>query len=135
VPADGEPPVDLAERLATRLDPEDVRRRARAKFVGSRRAILDGHLREVRELDSVTIESPLERRPTVIADLEGTTLSFEGKHLDLPDHAREALEAVVESEWPFTAAELPGDLDDEGRLVLVRRLIREGFLRRSAGDA
>src|SRR5262245_20031750 len=135
VPADGEPAVDLVERLAGRLDPDEVRRRARVKFVGGRRSILDGHLQEVRKLDSVTIDTPLERRPTVIADLEGTALSFEGKHLDLPHHAREALEAVVESERPFTAADLPGDLDDEGRLVLVRRLIREGFLRRSAADA
>ena len=29
---------------------------------------------------------------------------------------------------PFTAADLPGDLDDESRLVLVRRLVREGLL-------
>ena len=135
VPTDGEPPADLVERLTDRLGAEDVRRRARAKFVGSRRPILDGHLQEVRELDSVTIDSPLERRPTVIADLHGTTLSFEGKHLEFPSHALEELEAVVESEWPFAAAELPGELDDEGRLVLVRRLIREGFLRRSAADA
>ena len=88
--------------------PEDVRRRARAKFVGSRRPILDGHLQEVRELDSVTIDSPLERRPTVIADLDGTTLSFEGKHLEFPAHAREELEAVVESEWPFTRGRASG---------------------------
>jgi hypothetical protein len=135
VPADGQQPDDLIDHLAAHLDPDDVRRRARAKFVESRRPILDGHLQEVRELDSVTIDTPLERRPTVIADLEGTTLSFEGKRLELPDQAREALEAVVESDWPLTAAELPGDLDDEGRLVLVRRLIREGFLRRSAVDA
>jgi hypothetical protein len=42
---------------------------------------------------------------------------------------------------PFTPAQLPGDLDDESRLVLVRRLVREGFLRiseaapRSGADA
>jgi hypothetical protein len=71
----------------------------------------------------------------VIADLEETTLSFEGKHVELPAQARDELEAIVESEWPFTPAELPGSLDEEGRLVLVRRLIREGFLRRSVGDA
>jgi hypothetical protein len=135
VPGDGEPPVDLVERLAARLDAEDVRRRARAKFVASRRPILDGHLEEVRELDSVKVDSLLERRPTVIADLEETTLSFEGKHVELPAQARDELEAIVESEWPFTPAELPGSLDEEGRLVLVRRLIREGFLRRSVGDA
>ncbi len=135
VPGDGELDVDLVARLAARLDPEDVRRRARAKFVASRRPILDGHIQEVRELDSVTPDSSLERRPTVIADLEGTTLSFEGKHLEFPARARKELEAIVDSEWPFTIGELPGGLDEEGRLVLVRRLIREGFLRRSAADA
>ncbi|MFO1059854.1 MAG: hypothetical protein U1E53_23165 [Dongiaceae bacterium] len=38
---------------------------------------------------------------------------------------------------PFTAAGLPGPLDAAGRLVLVRRLLREGALtlcRDPAGD-
>jgi hypothetical protein len=135
VAADGEPAVDLVERLAGRLEGDDVRRRARAKFVGGRRPILDGQLEEVRELESVTLDTPLERRSTVIADLDRTTLSFEGKHVEFPAQAAEELTALVDSEGPFTAAELPGDLDDEGRLVLVRRLIREGLLRRSAADA
>ncbi len=135
VPEDGEAPVDLVERLAERLAAEDVRRRVRAKFVSSRRPILDGHLEEVRELESVTLDTPLERRETVIADLDGTTLSFEGKHVELPAQAREEIEALFEAEGAFTAASLPGELDDDGRLVLVRRLIREGFLRRSAAGA
>ena len=42
--------------------------------------------------------------------------------------------AAVESEGPFTAADLPGSLDEAGRLVLVRRLVREGFLRVIAGE-
>jgi lysine-specific demethylase/histidyl-hydroxylase NO66 len=135
VPVDGEMEADLLERLAARLGPEDVARRARARFVNSRRPILEGQLEEVRLLGSITAETPLERRPTVIADLEGTTLSFEGKHVSFPDQAREELEAVFAADEPFTAAELPGELDDESRLVLVRRLIREGFVRRSAAGA
>ncbi len=71
----------------------------------------------------------------MIADLDGTTLSFEGKHVAFPEHAREELEAVFAADGPFTAAALPGGLDEESRLVLVRRLIREGFLRRSAAGA
>jgi len=89
----------------------------------------------VRELGSLTAETPLERRPTVIADLDGSTLSFEGKQVTVPDYARAELEALFEAEGPFTAAKLPGELDDESRLVLLRRLAREGFVRRSAEGA
>jgi hypothetical protein len=135
VPEDGTLEADLLERLADRLGAEDVARRARARFVNSRRPILDGQLEEVRALESLTVETPLERRDTVIADLEGTTLSFEGKHVAFPEHAREELEAVFAADEPFTAGDLPGGLDDDSRLVLVRRLIREGFLRRSAAGA
>jgi hypothetical protein len=135
VPEDGEPAVDLVERLTRRLEPHDVRRRARTRFVESRRPVLEGYFEEVREIRSVALDTPLERRPTVIADLDGTTLSFEGKQVAFPERVHEALVDVFEATGPFTAADLPGGLDDEGRLVLVRRLIREGFLRRSAAGA
>ena len=135
VPEDGVMAADLVGRLAARLDADDVTRRARAKLVRSRRPILDGQMEEMRELGSLTAETPLERRTTVIADLNGSTLSFEGKQVTVPDHARAELEAIFEAEGPFSAAELPGELDDESRLALLRRLVREGFVRRSAAGA
>jgi lysine-specific demethylase/histidyl-hydroxylase NO66 len=135
VPADGEMQSDLLERLAGKLTPAAVARRARRRFVDGHRPILDGQLAEVRTLDAITVDTVLERRPTVIADLNGTTLSFEGKHVAFPEHVQEELETIAAAEEPFTAADLPGDLDDGSRLVLVRRLIREGFLRRSGAGA
>ena len=60
---------------------------------------------------------------------------FEGKRLRFPDRLSEELEFLVDADGPFTAAELPGQLDEAGRLVLVRRLVRAGFLRRSAAGA
>ena len=68
--AGGELPGDLLERLAARLDPAAVARRARRRFVAGRRAILDGQLTQVRALEQLTLRSPLRRRPTVIAELE-----------------------------------------------------------------
>jgi hypothetical protein len=132
---DGSTDDDLLALLAERLRPEAVARRRRRRLVDTRRPILDGQLAEARSLEEVTVETELERRPTVLADLDGTTLSFEGRHLRFPERVRPELEAIVGADGPFRAAELPGRLDDGGRLVLVRRLIREGFLRRSAADA
>ncbi|MDQ4129778.1 MAG: cupin domain-containing protein, partial [Actinomycetota bacterium] len=133
VSPDGEVSDDLLERLAARLGPGQVARGMRRRFVSSRRPILDGQLTQVRALEGLTVEDELERRPTVIADLElaggGATVLFEGKELVFPPQARAAVEALYAADGPFTAADLPGPLDENGRLVLLRRLVREGFLR------
>ena len=127
---DGDEPPELPS-----LDADAVRRRARARFVRSRRPILDGQLSELRALDELTVETELERRDTVIADLNGTTLLFEGRELSFPERLAAELAFLVTTDEPFRAGDLPGSLDDAGRLVLVRRLVREGFLRRSASAA
>ena len=124
---DAEAPPELPS-----LDADAVRARARERFVRSRRPILDGQLSELRALAALTEEDELERRDTVIADLDGTTLAFEGKTLRFPRRLAPELEFLVTTEAPFRATELPGELDEAGRVVLVRRLVREGFLRRTA---
>ncbi len=127
---DGAEPPELPA-----LDREAALRRARRRLVRTRRPILDGQLAELRALDRLTTETPLERRDTVIADLEGARLSFEGRELEFPGRLADELTFLVETTERFTAAEIPGTLDEPGRLVLVRRLVREGFLRRSASAA
>jgi hypothetical protein len=127
---DGDEPPELPV-----LDPDAVRRRARERFVRSRRPILDGQLSELRALDELTVETELERRDTVIADLYGTRLLVEGRELSFPERLVAELEFLVTTPGQFRAADLPGSLDAAGRLVLVRRLVREGFLRRSGSAA
>jgi hypothetical protein len=117
------------------LDARDAEQRARERFVRTRRPILDGQLSELRALDSLSLETELMRRETVIADVDGTTLVFEGKTLRFPARLGPELEFVVSTAEAFRAADLPGSLDEPGRLVLVRRLVREGFLRRTAAAA
>jgi hypothetical protein len=129
LPADGDGAEPLLERLAERLEPEEVAADARRRLLGSRRSVLDGQLSQLRALDALTVETVVERRPTVIAALDGGRLSFEGKRLAFPEHALPELEALVSAESSVRPADLPGRLDEAGRLVLVRRLVREGFLR------
>jgi hypothetical protein len=65
----------------------------------------------------------------VIAVLEDQALVFEGKEVRVPAKAAAALHAIYAADGPFAAADLPGPVDVAGRTVLVRRLVREGFLR------
>ncbi len=133
VETDGDEAGELAERLRAQLAPEEVARRRRRRFLDTRRPIREDGLSQLRVLERLDVDTPVERRNTVIADLEegedDVGLVFEGRELRFPAHARDEIVACFEADEPFRAAELPGDLDEAGRLVLVRRLVREGFLR------
>ena len=129
----GELPADLIERLSARLRPDAVARRARRRFVDGRRPILGDQIAQLRALEQLELTTPLQRRATVISELEpaGTdvALRFEGKEVRFPPQAAAAVAFAHAADGLFSAAALPGSLDEAGRLVLVRRLVREGFLR------
>jgi hypothetical protein len=133
VGADGELPADLLERLAQHLRPEEIARRMRRRFVVGRRPVADDQLAQVRAAADLGADAECERRPTVIAELErragAVALVFEGKEVIFPAHAAAAVATVHAADGPITAAGLPGPLDEPGRLVLMRRLVREGYLR------
>jgi ribosomal protein L16 Arg81 hydroxylase len=133
VPADGRPPEGLLDALEARLAPAVVSSRRRRSFVQTRRPIRADAFDQLRALDRLDLQTPVERRRTVIADLSAAEdelrLSFEGRELALPSFLREDLEFMLDTDEPFRAAHLPGPLDGPGRLVLVRRLVREGLLR------
>jgi bifunctional lysine-specific demethylase and histidyl-hydroxylase NO66 len=135
VPADGEGAQKLVEALAARLQPADVARRKRRRLVAGRRPVLTEQLTQLRAVERLRLETRVERRPTVLADLElrdgRAVLAYEGKELSLPARLQPELEHIARAAEPFRAVDLPGELDEAGRLVLVKRLVREGFLRLS----
>ena len=126
---------DLVRLLHGRLSRDAVERRAREKLASTRRPIRDGQLSQLRALEDVDSDTELERRPTIVALSEANgsfVLAFDGKEVVFPAHAGEAVRGVLDVDEPFTASDLPGSLDVGGRLVLIRRLVREGLLRISA---
>jgi JmjC domain len=135
VPRDGIGGEELAESLRARLDPDQVARRMRARFVATRRSLLEGQMSQLRALEALGPETLVERRATVIADLgaedDAVVLTFEGKELRFPVAVRGDVAFCADASAFFRPSDLPGDLDEESRLVLVRRLVREGFLRLS----
>ena len=127
---------ELVEILRSRLTRHDVERRAAEKLARTRRPIRDGQLSQLRALGDLDAETELERRPTVLAGVAerngSVVIAFEGKELAFPAHVADEIRGLLELDEPFTAADLPGSLDEDGRLVLIRRLVREGLLRISA---
>jgi lysine-specific demethylase/histidyl-hydroxylase NO66 len=123
---------ELIARLQERLSPEDIARRRRERFLKGRRPLLGGQLSQLRALDRLETNTFLERRDTVsphvdVSDDE-VKLSYEAGKIVFPANVSSEIEFIAEADEPFRASDLPGDLDDESRLVLVGRLVREGFL-------
>ena len=54
-------------------------------------------------------------------------LTAYGGRISLPVHAAEPLEFALTND-EYRIGDLPGDLDDPGKLVLIRRLVREGLV-------
>lgn len=97
---------------------------------------LGGHLRDLDALDSIDSETILQRRPDFVSNLVHApdtndpflSLNFNGKSIRMPIHTEKSLEFILKSKGPFAIRNLPRELDDPGKLVLVRTLVREGFL-------
>jgi len=127
---------ELVDLLRGRLTADAVEHRAAEKLARTRRPIRDGQLSQLRAIEELDVDTEVELRETVLVHASehnrSFELTFDGKEVAFPVRIRDEVCWVLEREDPFTAADLPGDLDDESRLVLMRRLIREGLLRISA---
>jgi hypothetical protein len=75
------------------------------------------------------IESMLGARPHLIVRVQmeprSVSVHLFGRKITLPLHAAPAVRFALSQER-FAVRDLPGDLDDSGKLTLARRLIRKG---------
>jgi ribosomal protein L16 Arg81 hydroxylase len=104
-------------------------------FVTSRRPAFYGCLQEALDTPP-SIESTLAPRPDLIYRVrdenERLVLLFGSTEIDLPAFTRDAVIFALDGA-PFVVRDLPGQLDDAGKLVLAQRLLREGLLVRQDG--
>ena len=114
----------------TRLDPVQTARKLRHKVLSTRQPLLRGQMHRLLTLDAVGDDSMVTRRPGSICVLEpiGAELSvlLGDRELRMPMSVEPAI-SLIASGASVAVADLPG-LDEAGRLVLARRLIREGLI-------
>jgi hypothetical protein len=121
--------ADLADWLA-RVDPGDLAGRLRARFVADRTPVLTGQLLEVAALADLDDATLVRRRPGTIATLtpgEPLRLTLGDRILALPAALEPAVRHLTDGH-PHRVGDLADLLDAPSRLVLARRLIREGAL-------
>jgi cupin superfamily protein len=100
---------------------------------GSRRLrppALGGHLVDLEALRTLTPDSRVRRRPGLAWHLDlgdRVDLQFHGKSVRFPGHVSTEVTFAAAGE-PFAPCDIPGALDEPGRMVLVTTLVREGFL-------
>lgn len=123
---------ELLSGLAERASLAPILAELAERFASSRTPVLEGQLLLVDAPPEVTPETVLARRPGVLSTLTSedgrVALSFHGKRVDLPAELRPAVEHVRGAAVPFRVGELPGALDEPGKVDLARRLLLEGYL-------
>ncbi|MFP5335587.1 MAG: JmjC domain-containing protein [Actinomycetes bacterium] len=138
-------PQPLAAQLAQRLeqlrsdlasvDVEDVITRRAERFLSTRPSLLVGALLD-RQV-SVCDDTPLARRPGSVLRVASSAapgrlrLLLGDRVVDVPGWLRPAVDAVAAADR-LTPADLAPHLDAQSRVVLCRRLVREGVLRVAA---
>ena len=132
-------PAALVDGLAARLadladavrdvEPTAVVEEHVHRFLSGRRSRTRGGLRDVLEVRHLTDTTILRRRtghPCVLVERGDTLRVLLGdRYLDVPARLRPALEKIRARD-DISPADLP--LDEQSRLVLCRRLVREGLL-------
>jgi ribosomal protein L16 Arg81 hydroxylase len=107
-----------------------------ARLAGCRPA-LDGHLIDLAAIDSVGLGTWLRRRADTDYQLtveDGSArLAFHGKAVTLPARLAPQIEFMA-SAGSFSGHDIPGELDESSRLLLIRTLLGEGFLTVAGGE-
>jgi mannose-6-phosphate isomerase-like protein (cupin superfamily) len=100
-------------------------------FVTSRQPSFEGCLEELGSPPPISLETRMVARPHLVHLLreedQKVVVLFGSTKIALPAFTRDAV-AFALNGAAFQVSDLPGPLDDAGKIVLVQRLIREGML-------
>ena len=122
---------NLLDRLSDLVDADEMLDQFVDDMITTRHSLVWGQLAQAQRAASLTLDDEVGARPNLMYRLtrmdDRVHVLCYGANIDLPDFAEPALRFAMETP-SFRIADLPGDLDDTGKLVLIRRLIREGLV-------
>lgn len=121
----------LVNRFAKGAELGPVLDRFVSDFVSSRRVDHAGSLSESAHPSVITAASRFTARPHLVYALrvegDNAEVMYGSTKITLPAFTHDAIAAALKGK-AFAVRDLPPPLDEEGKVVLVRRLVREGLL-------
>ena len=118
-------------RRLDKLDPAAIAEAAADRFWSSRPPILTGQLQQLLALEEIGEDTVVRQRRGAVCRLRHREDRLEvllgDRRLRMPARLTPVMEAILASEQ-LAVADLAGLLDPPSRLVLIRRLVREGLL-------
>lgn len=122
---------NLLQRLSAKAQLDPILDRFVDEFISASPPPLRGQMDQLAAADRLRLEDWAGARPGVAWFLRLTAQSCSvdcyGRKITFPLHTGEAVRFAL-GQSRFRVRDLPGNLEDEAKLVLVRRLIREGLV-------
>ncbi len=122
---------ELIASVCSQIKPDEAINEARNIALLARYPSLEGHLLDLESEGLVNQDTRVRRRADIqwsfTKDPEYIYLHFHGKVIRMPANVETDLRFIGVTD-EFTANSLPGEFDSESRILLVRQLLKEGFL-------
>lgn len=122
---------ELLQRVSSKSNLDRVLERFADQWISASPPLLSGQMKQMALIRQLKIDSVVRARKEVVAlirmDGDSASVHFYGRKISFPVYALDAVTFVLQ-ESRCVVRDLPGDLDEEGKLTLVRRLIREGLV-------
>jgi ribosomal protein L16 Arg81 hydroxylase len=127
--------AELLDELRARLSADELVDSSVRRATSIGLPNLRHHLTDLEAIERIDLTTRVRRRPDLrfhlTADDDVVRLDFHNKTVQLPAIVTDEVRYVASSNGDgCDGASIPGDLDADGRLVLITTLLREGFLTR-----
>lgn len=128
----------LLRRAAANADVEATLERFADELVATRAPLVPGQLAQMSRLSELAPHDEAGARPGLLyrmrEDAASVRVRCHGREVSFPLQAASAVKYALETSR-YAIHDLPGELDDAGKLVLVRSLIADGMVVRYPGAA
>lgn len=123
----------IFNRLEDQLDLGGMVSRMRKDLLTNQKNNLSGILNTAINIDSVNTETSFSVREGVLLSItktdENIVLEWLGKSVKVPAYTEPAIEFITNETFDeFTQADLPDCMDEDGKITLLKRLAKEGYL-------